>query len=45
MERPRTYSLHVIRQKDGTYEIANQDVITLDAMLISTSSLDKTERQ
>ena len=37
--------IHVIRQKDGTYEIANQDVITLDAMLISTSSLDKTERQ
>ena len=42
---PKDVLLHVIRQKDGTYEIANQDVITLDAMLISTSSLDKTERQ
>ena len=45
MEAPKDVLLHVIRQKDGTYEIANQDVITLDAMLISTSSLDKTERQ
>ena len=42
---PKDVLLHVIRQKDGTYEIANQDVITLDAMLISTSSLDKTEWQ
>ena len=42
---PKYVLLHVILQKDGTYEIANQDVITLDAMLISTSSLDKTERQ
>lgn len=33
--------LHVIRQKDGTYEIAKQDLITLDAMLISQAVLTR----
>lgn len=35
--------IHVIRQKDGTYELAGQDLIALDALLISQEKLTKND--
>ncbi len=38
---PKEVLLHVIRQKDGAYEIAKKDLITLDSLLISQAVLTR----